>query len=82
MRSRTAFLLSALLATASAVHAQCNPGATGPCDEPHADPGCVVTECCDAVCAADPLCCDFEWDSLCLDAVDAFCDGLSCPGSQ
>ncbi|MEC8559198.1 MAG: hypothetical protein VXY94_03895 [Planctomycetota bacterium] len=82
MRSRTAFLLSALLATASAVHAQCNPGATGPCNEPHADPGCVVTECCDAVCAADPLCCDFEWDSLCLDAVDAFCDGLSCPGSQ
>ena len=71
-----------LLSASSVAHAQCNPDASGPCDEVHPEPGCVVTECCDAVCDSDPLCCDFEWDSLCIDAADSFCDGLACPGSQ
>ena len=75
-----AFLMTCLLG--APLLAQCNPGAEGPCDEPHASPGCVVTECCDAVCAADPICCKLDWDQICIDLQEDACAGLSCPGAQ
>ncbi len=46
-----------------------NPGTTG-CD----DPTCEA-----AVCAADPYCCDTEFDQICADSVPGLCPGL-CPG--
>ena len=30
--------------------------------------------CVDQICAADPTCCSLEFDQLCLDKVDTFCD--------
>lgn len=60
----------------------CNPEATGECDEVHKTPGCRITECCDQVCEADPICCEVEWDKLCVEAQAEFCGGYACPGLQ
>ena len=45
----------------------CNKDA-GPCDEPHAGPGCNDVECCVLVCNVDPLCCleGFDWIPECV----------------
>lgn len=48
-------------------------GTGEPCDVPHAAPGCADATCCEAVCAQDPLCCDFEWDAICVKATTAAC---------
>ncbi len=40
------------------------PGA-GDCCEENMTPGCDDEECCLAVCACDPYCCDTEWDGFC-----------------
>ncbi len=37
----------------------------GRCDEAKATPGCEDAECCRAVCAIDPFCCETEWDANC-----------------
>lgn len=58
----------------------CGAGA-GLCEEVHATPGCVRTLCCEAVCAFNPLCCEFEWDAACVDAEDQLCDEFNCPSS-
>ncbi len=60
------------------------PGA-GDCCQPNGTPGCSNTACCEAVCAADPFCCEVEWDSICADAAaDLPACGCaaepSCPG--
>jgi len=47
-----------------------------------ASAGCSDPECCETVCAADPFCCDTEWDQLCADqAVElcAACTPTPCP---
>ena len=62
--------------------AQCNFDADGPCDQPHSSPGCVVTECCDEVCNVDPICCELDWDQICIDIQEEACSGLTCPGAQ
>lgn len=36
--------------------------------------------CVDALCAADPYCCQFGWDSICVRAVNEFCGAGTCPG--
>jgi hypothetical protein len=46
---------------------------------PNGTPGCVDPDCCDAVCAQDPFCCDVSWDSLCANTAIAKC-ALPCPG--
>jgi streptogramin lyase len=59
---------------------------TGDCFESNGTPGCDDPACCGLVCAADPYCCDVEWDQLCADqAVDLCqfdpapeCEGASC----
>jgi subtilisin-like proprotein convertase family protein len=50
----------------------CGPGA-GPCDQPNGTPGCENEACCQQICAADPFCCDVEWDFICADAAVASC---------
>ncbi len=56
---------------------QC-PG-VGDCRKPHAEPGCVMPECCTLVCEANPLCCDFSWDQACADLALKLCEGINCP---
>lgn len=36
-------------------------------------PGCTDLACCDAVCGADPSCCQESWDTLCVDAAVSLC---------
>ena len=46
----------------------------GDCCEPNGTPGCddpAITQC---RCAADPFCCDQEWDQICVNAAAADCD--------
>ena len=60
----------------------------GPCEElsdccfPQEFPGCQDNPTCESeVCAADPFCCDTEWDSLCASAAATLCPecfGLNC----
>ncbi len=54
---------------------QCtNPcGTSGSCYEPHASPGCELSACCASVCAADPICCEKNWDQLCADRALLLC---------
>ncbi len=50
----------------------CQPGA-GPCNLPHANPGCDDPDvgCCVDVCEGDPFCCNVEWDGNCAAAAIA-----------
>ena len=51
----------------------------GDCGEPNGTPGCNDEECCNLVCAIDPLCCIFEWDETCVKiAMDLGC--VAAPG--
>ena len=70
-----AFLLG--LGLAAPAFAQCGSG--GSCLEPHDTPGCVVVECCQQVCDADPLCCEVGWDTDCVQLAVDVCQGLTCP---
>lgn len=45
----------------------CGDPSAGNCCKANGTPFCDNRECCDAVCADDPFCCDTEWDSLCAD---------------
>lgn len=82
MKPLLALLFCALLPIGSPAFGQCNSGATGPCDEEHATPGCIITECCDEVCWIDCLCCEDTWDYFCTQLQEDVCGGLSCPGPQ
>ncbi len=52
-------------------------GATGSCGEVHPTPGCEDVSCCAITCdinaGGDSFCCDFEWDSTCVDLAVALC---------
>lgn len=68
-------------ATADALYAtECNPICAGGCahDECVAGPPLDATcsACAGAICAADPFCCDTDWDSLCVD--DAVANTTEC----
>jgi hypothetical protein len=52
--------------------AVCGPGA-GDCFSPNGTVGCDDVACCEAICAADPFCCETEWDQLCADAAAVSC---------
>ncbi len=50
--------------------------ADGACDVPHDTPGCMTSDCCDAVCDIDPYCCEVEWDWNCVrGAIGNYCGG-------
>ena len=51
-------------------HRCCSPGG----------PGCNDVKCCEAVCAADPFCCDIAWDVLCVAAADSLCGPVCVDG--
>jgi hypothetical protein len=75
--SRIAVVLLAAAALCQHAAAQCP--SEGDCRKPHATPGCVMPECCNIVCKANPLCCEVVWDQGCADAAIESCDGISCP---
>ena len=43
----------------------CGIQTAGSCFYPHATPGCSDSECCQAVCEIDPICCATAWDGIC-----------------
>ncbi len=43
-------------------------GASGPCAQPHAGPGCENSCCCTLVCEQQPLCCVTTWSQACATA--------------
>ncbi len=55
---------------------------SGDCCSANGTPGCEQALCCNIICAADPFCCDTEWDQICADAAQKDC-GIceNCPGS-
>ncbi|MDZ4755050.1 MAG: hypothetical protein SGJ11_11225, partial [Phycisphaerae bacterium] len=55
-----------LAVTVAAGEAACGTGSAIDCDVVHATPGCNDWSCCNAVCAADPSCCDTAWDADCV----------------
>jgi hypothetical protein len=60
-------------------------GGGGTCDHDACEVGGPLDGTCDAcaadVCAADPYCCDTEWDSMCVSEADTYCGGLCGGGS-
>jgi hypothetical protein len=50
--------------------------AQGSCLAIHPTPGCDDADCCSIVCAADPLCCEIDWDIDCVIAAEQTCIGL------
>ncbi|MHC5114419.1 MAG: hypothetical protein ACYTGP_08340 [Planctomycetota bacterium] len=59
--------------------AVCGPDA-GSCYISNGSPGCNDVECCEAVCALDPFCCDVTWDGLCASQALDICEApaLAC----
>jgi hypothetical protein len=43
------------------------------CYLPHTTPGCSDDACCALVCAADPFCCESQWDSFCVGGAADLC---------
>ena len=48
---------------------------SGPCCEANGTPGCADPGCCATVCAADPFCCDTDWDDSCAVEAQGRCGG-------
>ena len=55
----------------------CDDPLSGDCCIANGTPGCERKECCVAICAIDPFCCDTAWDSIC--AGEAVADPVNCP---
>jgi hypothetical protein len=54
----------------------------GDCFSDNATPGCANRDCCNRVCAADPVCCKVVWDFFCAAEADGLCmDGFDVCGS-
>ena len=43
---------------------ECGGEGTGDCLEPNNTPFCNNAECCKAICAVDPFCCQVRWDNI------------------
>ena len=73
--SRKLALGAATLASciASAAFAQCGDPAAGDCCAANGTPFCSDAECCNQICAADPFCCNTQWDTICANAANASC---------
>ncbi len=56
----------------------CGSPESGDCCFANGTPFCSDAECCDLICAADPFCCNTEWDQICADAAVVSC--ASCGG--
>jgi hypothetical protein len=42
-------------------------------------PGCSDEACCNAVCTADPFCCNNSWDGACVNGANNLCGNDACP---
>lgn len=51
----------------------CGDVGTQSCFSTHAAPFCDDAACCTEVCAADPFCCNLQWDSICVNAAFNLC---------
>ncbi|MEY4183412.1 MAG: hypothetical protein RLZZ217_2038 [Planctomycetota bacterium] len=61
----------------------CGEGTAGSCFSPQAGPFCDSESCCPAVCAADPFCCNVQWDNFCVQGAYAICaPPPACPPNQ
>jgi hypothetical protein len=60
----------------------CGKPNTNDCCVANTTPGCSDAECCNAICAADPFCCETSWDIVCADAAVASCAGCSGGGGD
>ncbi|MCH2161743.1 MAG: hypothetical protein MK085_07700 [Phycisphaerales bacterium] len=47
---------------------ECGDPNSGSCEIANGTPYCSDEACCEAICDADPFCCDTEWDQICADA--------------
>lgn len=56
----------------------CGPGA-GDCCVAHGTPGCDDSTCCEAVCAANPACCEVGWDRACAMQAESMCQACGVP---
>ncbi|MEM7228996.1 MAG: hypothetical protein AAF432_09295 [Planctomycetota bacterium] len=57
----------------------------GDCGANNGTPGCNDLNCCSAVCAKDPFCCETQWDLMCISEAVATCGiptGACCFGSS
>ncbi|MCI0364076.1 MAG: hypothetical protein L0219_09365 [Phycisphaerales bacterium] len=52
---------------------ECGGAGTGSCFTPHPNTACNDAACCDAVCAADPFCCNTDWDNQCANEANQLC---------
>ncbi len=50
----------------------------GDCCVPHSGRGCADSQCSQAVCLVDPVCCDVAWDATCVVEARDLC-GSTCP---
>lgn len=74
--SALALLLSAV-AGGGMARADC-PASGQECCVAGAGPGCADPVCCDTVCAADPFCCNSQWDAICANTALELCEGCRC----
>jgi hypothetical protein len=58
----------------------CDNPSNGDCLVVHPTPYCNTPECCSTVCAADPFCCNSQWDSVCVEGANSLCV-RTCGGS-
>ncbi len=71
-----AFCVNLPLGDPSGCALEINPGcigATNPCTQPSALPGCADPECCTLICESLPLCCATAWSSQCASAAAGLC---------
>jgi len=54
------------VSTANQICATCGGEGAGPCYYETTTPSCGDPACCEAVCAADPFCCENNWDQYCV----------------
>ncbi len=57
-----------------------NPACTaeaGDCCSSNGSPGCDDPDCCNAICDADPFCCDVTWDGICAAAAALECEACA-----
>lgn len=51
---------------------------TATCFGVHAGGGCSLTSCCNMICENDPLCCELEWDDVCVEAANTLRQSGQC----
>jgi len=59
----------------------CGTAAAGTCFASNGNAGCDNAECCAAVCAIDPFCCDNNWDAQCAEEAAEICTTCGGEGS-